>query len=92
MIHSLKESSPVYDDIKHVIKYVTSQIIAPLAHFINLSLESGIFPDDLKTAKIIILLKKGDLDILFDYRPISSLIYFSKLFEEAYSLSASIGF
>ena len=44
-------------------------------------LTSGIFPDDFKTAKIILIYKKGDSALLSNYRPISLLPTISKIFE-----------
>ena len=43
-----------YDNMPmHVIKRSFSLILEPLMHFINLSFARGIFPDKLKTAKIV---------------------------------------
>ena len=42
---------------------------------------SGIFPDDLKIAKIIPLYKKGDINSITNFRPISLLPTLSKIFE-----------
>ena len=46
-------------------------------------LSTGIFPDRLKIAKIIPLLKKEDPHKFDNYRPISLLPAFSKIFEKA---------
>ena len=48
---------------------------------INQSLKSGIFPDKLKIAKLILLYKKDEPSVLGNYRPISLLPEISKLFE-----------
>ena len=48
---------------------------------INLSLENGIFPDKLKTAKVIPIYKADDPEFFNNYRPISILSNFSKIFQ-----------
>ena len=53
----------------------------PLTHIINMSLSTGIVPNDLKIAKVIPIFKKGEQDLVSNYRPISLLTCFSKIFE-----------
>ena len=48
-------------------------------------LSTGIFPDYLKTAKVIPLFKKGKQELLDKYRPISLLPSLSKIFEKVIS-------
>ena len=50
----------------------------------NYSLESGIFPEQYKTALVKPLLKKItlDSDVFKNYRPVSNLTYVSKLLEK----------
>jgi hypothetical protein len=48
----------------------------------NLSISTGEFPTDLKKAVVIPVFKKGDPKKLENYRPISLLSTFSKLFEK----------
>ena len=57
------------------------EIVNPITHIINLSLQTGIFPNELKCAKVIPIHKSGDPCILNNYRPISLLSSFSKLLE-----------
>src|SRR5690606_34615458 len=59
------------------------QIAGTLAHLINLSFDTGIFPDRLKIAKTIVLHKQGNKMLAENYRPISILPVISKLFERA---------
>ena len=45
-------------------------------------MHSGIFPDILKTGIVSPVYKKGNPQLLDNYRPISTLPIFSKLFEK----------
>ena len=74
--------APGYDHIPmFVIKRSLDWISESLTHLINTSLEMGIFPDKLKLAKIIPIFKTGDADTFTNYRPISILSSFSKIYE-----------
>ena len=53
-----------------------------LALLVNESFQSGIFPDKLKIAKVISLFKKGNPELPSNYRAISLLPVFSKIFEK----------
>ena len=71
-IHSLKNSSPCWDNIPTLIaKHVIHGYIKPLVFFINQSLTEGVFPDELKLAKVIPVFKAGSSMELSNYRPIS---------------------
>ena len=48
----------------------------------NLSLTTGIYPDAMKVAEVIPIFKKGDRDKATNYRPISLLSQFNKIFEK----------
>ena len=81
---NLKQShSSGYDQINPALAGLSipriTQIIAAL---INCSFCSGIFPDDLKIAKVIPLHKSDSKENIANYRPISVLPYFSKYFEK----------
>ena len=55
---------------KFIIDSVES-IVGPLAYIVNLSIRSGVFPDDLKRAKIVPIYKKKAKTEPGNYRPIS---------------------
>ena len=75
-------NSSGYDDINtHLLKSVIKFLLIPLTHICNLSLTNGVFPSNMKIAKIIPLFKKGDTDSVDNYRPISVLPSFSKILE-----------
>jgi len=72
-----------FDEITiKVVKVIANIIANPLSHLINNSLETGIFPNALKISKVIPIFKTGDQNILSNYRPISLLPVFSKVFEK----------
>ena len=53
-----------------------------LSRLVNLCFEVGVFPDILKTAKITPLHKKDSKLDVINYRPISLLSVFSKIYEK----------
>ncbi len=70
------------DDIPARFLRDAADIIAPTITFIvNLSLETGIFPSDMKIAKTIPLFKKGNRCDPGNYRPISILSVASNILE-----------
>ena len=66
----------------NLLKILSPYIFSALVILINESFTTGIFPDKLKVAKVIALYKKGAFDNLSNYRPISLLSIFSKIFEK----------
>ena len=64
------------------LKYGSSVIYKLLTHIINLSINTGRIPDDLKMARIVPLYKKNSKTHLRNYRPISVLSVISKVFEK----------
>ena len=62
-------------------KYCGNELSYILAHISNVSLTTGVFPDALKLAKIVPIFKNGSKKVVSNYRPISVLSAFSKIFE-----------
>jgi len=62
----------------NLVKNLTPNILAPLLDICNKSLQQGIFPEKIKTAKVIPIFKSGDKSCYSNYRPISLLPQFSK--------------
>ena len=83
-ICNLKNSnSSGYDEITTKFVKLSSPILIPaLEKILNLSLSSGIYPSNLKTAKVIPIYKKGDSKSINNYRPISILSTLNKIFEK----------
>ena len=75
--------SPGHDLIgSKVIKLCPGIFAYNLAKIYNWSIENGIYPDDLKIAKVIALYKKGAKHYPNNYRPIGLLSHFDKIFEK----------
>lgn len=85
LINKLKSSNSCgYDNISNnLIKHSKVSICQPLAFLINLSFSTGNFPDIFKLAIVQPYYKKGDPNDYGNYRAISLLCSFSKLFELA---------
>ena len=78
------KSSSGYDEISNrMLKSVKHEIVKSLTLIVNQIINTGIFPDVLKFAKIIPLHKKGDVNLISNYRPISLLPTISKIVERA---------
>ena len=82
IIRSLKKKSPGWDGINALIVKESYSIFSDaFTEIINKSLYEGIFPDELKIAKVTPLYKSEDEMLFSNYRPVSVLPVFSKVFE-----------
>lgn len=78
-----KQSSG-FDDIPvSIVKASVEHIAELISRIINNSFTSGVVPDNLKIAKVCPIFKNGEKDLFTNYRPISILPSFSKIFEKA---------
>lgn len=66
----------------HLFKSIGPCIAHPISVIVNKSIESGIFPEELKLAKVIPIYKAKDKDEFLNYRPISLLPSLSKVVEK----------
>ena len=64
-----------------LIKDCKTIFVAPLLYIFNLILQTEKFPNSWKTARLCPIFKNGDKSVINNYRPISILNNFSKLFE-----------
>ena len=79
----ISKSSCGYDEITaKIIKISCPFIVSPLMYICNKMLSTGKFPDRLKYSEIKPIYKKGDKTLITNYRPISLLPVFSKIFEK----------
>ena len=82
IIKNLKNGSSGWDNIStRVISHAKHSFIKPLSHVMNLSLMTGVFPQELKVARVIPIFKSGESDLFSNYRPVSVLPIFSKILE-----------
>ncbi len=80
-----KKSLDINDVSFDLIKKIAPQICRPITHIYNLSILQGIFPSSLKTSKVTPIYKSGDKKLCTNYRGISLVNSFSKIFERLIS-------
>ena len=72
ILKSLKDSACGSDELSpKIIKMSMNVITDPLLHVCNMSLLGGIFPSELKIAKVVPIFKSGDIMKFTNYRPVS---------------------
>lgn len=83
IVRNLKSKASVgYDSISTImIQNVITELGNTLVILINKYMKDGIFPDELKIAKVTTIYKSGSRDGPSNYRSLSILPIFSKIFE-----------
>ena len=72
-----------WDEVSiHMIKICDDSLVKPLMNIFNFSLFSEKFPSNWKKGNIVPIHKKGDKGIIKNYRPVSLLPIFSKIYEK----------
>ena len=79
-----KISKDHHDLSMTIIHNIIPTIKTPLTHICNMSLASGVFPEQMKIAKVVPLFKAGDKGSFNNYRPVSLLPQFSKILEKIF--------
>ena len=86
IVRSLPDKFCILDPIPTwILKECFDELSTILLYIVNSSLSSGEFPDDLKSAIVLPVVKdfKGDCDNMKNYRPVSNLSVVSKILEKA---------
>jgi hypothetical protein len=78
----IKKTIDVNGMSTHILSKFSLCLSVPLKHVLSLSFVNGIVPNQLKIAKVIPVFKSGDRRLIENYRPISLLYVFSKVFEK----------
>ena len=82
IVLALKDSACGYDKLDpKCVKLSCPYIINPLLYICNLSFSQGVFPQELKLAKVVPIFKAGDVMKVNNYRPVSVLSVMSKVLE-----------
>ena len=76
------KSHGLYSCRTKILKSSANVISSTLAQIINLSISTGVYPKKLKMAKIISIFKADDNSDASNYRPISLLSNFNRIFEK----------
>ena len=82
LFQNLKNASPGWDGLhSKIVKCTYKSYLDVITHVFNLSIMNGVFPTELKKAKVIPLYKCESPMLLNNYRPVSVLPVFSKILE-----------
>ena len=69
----------------NLLKKFCNILVVPITLLIDNSIQKGVFPSDMKIARITPIHKEGSFTEPSNFRPISSLFYLSKIYEKFFS-------
>ena len=76
IISAMKNSAAGFDELPaFIMKQCSKFYIKPLCHVLSLSIRQGVFPSELKLAKVLPIYKSDDKRQLKNYRPISVISF-----------------
>lgn len=78
----MKNSTDLWNISTKILKSSVTEISHNLSFIFNRCMEHGFFPTEMKMAKVVPIFKKGCPENRDNYRPISLLPVFSKIFEK----------
>ena len=81
-IDSLKKDGGLEDLSRRFLKLTRDHLSPLLSNLFNMCIDSGTYPENLKTAKITPIFKKGPRTDIKNHRPISIISNVSKIFEK----------
>ena len=82
LISELPDKGNCLYDIKPCLLKKIKNYIGPfLVHIYNLCVSKGVYPDALKRGRVVPIFKSGDRHAVSNYRPITNLSPFNKIFE-----------
>ena len=83
IVSQLNNSAAGHDGLPpSIMKQLSVEFAVPLTYLIHSSIIQGDFPEELKLAKVLPIYKADDEQLIQNYRPISVLPFFSKVFEK----------
>ena len=81
-----KNSCDINGISNSLIKFLKNEIASPLAHIFDLSLQMGIFPEELKISRVVPIFKAGNPLFCDNYRPIALVSSIAKILEKIVSI------
>ena len=80
IIANFKDSAPGWDNLKPcVIRKIRRCFVTPLVYICNLLFTKGVFPNELKLAKVVLTFKQGNRELFQNYHPFSMFPCISKV-------------